>query len=74
MSEAVTTLPGAVARLSRVPSTVGADVARVSDALQEAIACLSEMWMWQRDVPEMLPEGLGDRVRALLQDAGVNLP
>lgn len=70
MSE--TNLPRAVARLSSVPRTLGTDVETVTSALQEAVACLSEMWKWQTGVAELLPDGLTERVRRVLRDSGVD--
>jgi hypothetical protein len=38
----------------------------------ETLACLMEMWRWQTGVKELLPEGLSDRIRAILTAAGID--
>ena len=64
-------LASALARLARVPVRVGEDISLVTDALTEAVACVHGLWEWQRGTPELLPDELVDRVKAVLIKAGI---
>ena len=58
---------------------LAADLCRVADLmclteqkLDEAITCLAAMFNWQADINELMPDGLGDRVRKVLGDAATD--